>query len=48
MRNCAGDRKKIIEIFERFVKFLQNDPNEIEYTLNIGETCEIQTAEKLS
>lgn len=40
MRNCAGDRKKIIEIFERFVKFLQNDPNEIEYTLNIGETCE--------
>ena len=40
MRNCAGDRKKIIEIFERFAKFLQNDPNEIEYTLNIGETCE--------
>ena len=31
MRNCAGDRKKIIEIFERFAKFLQNDPNEIEY-----------------
>ena len=40
MRNCADDRKKIIEIFERFGKFLQNDLNEIEYTLNIGETCE--------
>lgn len=40
MRNCADDRKKIIEIFERFDKFLQNDLNEIEYTLNIGETCE--------
>ena len=40
MRNCADDRKKIIEIFERFAKFLQNDRNEIEYTLNIGETCE--------
>ena len=40
MRNCAGDRKKIIEIFERFAKFLKNDLNEIEYTLNIGETCE--------
>ena len=40
MRNCADDRKKIIEIFERFTKFLQNDRNEIEYTLNIGETCE--------
>ena len=40
MRNCADDRKKIIEIFERFDKFLQNDLNAIEYTLNIGETCE--------
>ena len=40
MRNCADDRKKIIAIFERFDKFLQNDLNEIEYTLNIGETCE--------
>ena len=40
MRNCADDRKRIIEIFERFGKFLQNDLNEIEYTLNIGETCE--------
>ena len=40
MRNCADDRKKITEIFERFDKFLQNDLNEIEYTLNIGETCE--------
>ena len=40
MRNCADNRKKIIEIFERFAKFLQNDLNEIEYTLNIGETCE--------
>ena len=40
MRNCTDDRKKIIEIFERFDKFLQNDLNEIEYTLNIGETCE--------
>ena len=40
MRNCTDNRKKIIEIFERFAKFLQNDLNEIEYTLNIGETCE--------
>ena len=40
MRNYADDRKKIIEIFERFAKFLQNDLTEIEYTLNIGETCE--------
>ena len=40
MRNCADDRKKIIGIFERFDTFLQNDLNEIEYTLNIGETCE--------
>lgn len=40
MRNCADDRKKIIAIFERFDTFLQNDLNEIEYTLNIGETCE--------
>ena len=40
MRNCADNRKKIIEIFERFAKFLQNDLNEIEYTLNIGETFE--------
>ena len=40
MRNCADDRKKVIEIFERFAIFLQNDLNEIEYTLNIGEACE--------
>ena len=39
MRNCTDDRTKIIEIFERFAKFLQNDRNDIEYTLNIGETC---------
>ena len=40
MKNCTDDRRKIIEIFEQFGEFLQNDLNGIEYTLNIGEKCE--------
>ena len=40
MKDCTDDRRKIIEIFEQFGEFLQNDLNGIEYTLNIGEKCE--------
>ncbi|WP_455720412.1 PucR family transcriptional regulator [Agathobacter sp.] len=40
MKDCTDDRKKIIDIFQQFGEFLQNDLNGIEYTLNIGEKCE--------